>query len=106
MKSKKINSQFPIIDTNTLIHPAELELIKQLIKFPEIVSEIAQNYSVHKLPYYAISLADRFHNFYEKCRVLSDDKNLTSARLKLILATKIVLKNTLDLMGISAPEKM
>ncbi len=94
------------MDLDLLNHPAELTLIKHLNKFPELVSEIAQSYSVHRIPYYSISLADRFHNFYEECKVLSDDKNLTAARLKLIQATKIVLKNTLDLMGISAPEKM
>jgi len=47
-----------------------------------------------------------FHQFYRDCRVISGDKNLTQARLALILATKIVLKDTLDLMGISAPKKM
>jgi arginyl-tRNA synthetase len=55
-----------------------------------------------------MDLAAAFHKFYadKDCRVISKDKELTKARLSLILAAKIVLKNTLDLMGISAPEEM
>ncbi len=91
-----------------LNHPAEMALIKELVKFPELVEEIASNYQVHHLPYYAISLADKFHNFYEKCRVLDakQGKQLKEARVMLLEATKIVLKNTFNLLGISAPQKM
>lgn len=84
----------------------ELELIKYLIRFPEIVEDTVYDYQLQRIPQYALGLADAFHKFYEKCRVVSEDKKLTQARLSLISATKIVLKNTLDLMGISAPEKM
>ncbi|GAG69488.1 unnamed protein product, partial [marine sediment metagenome] len=98
----------PKSETNlkVLIHPTELALIKQLIKFPDLVGEISQDYQVQKLPFYAIGLADRFHNFYEKCRVISKDNQKQQARLALISACQIVLKNCLALMGISAPEKM
>lgn len=95
-----------------LTHPAEISLIKELLKFPEIIEDIAKNYHIQELPYYSIALAQKFHNFYEKCRVLSDkrqatsNKELSQARLALVEATKIVLKNTFDLLGISAPEKM
>jgi arginyl-tRNA synthetase len=90
-----------------LKEPEEIALIKKLIKLPEIVEEIVGDYQVQKLPTYAIELADSFHRFYEKCPVInSGDNNLTAARLLLLKATQIVLKNTLDLMGISAPEKM
>lgn len=90
-----------------LKEPEEIELIKQLIKLPELVSEIVGDYQVQKLPNYARTLADSFHRFYEKCPVIkSGSDELTSARLELLKATQIVLKNTLDLMGISAPEKM
>jgi len=84
----------------------ELSLIKELIKLPDIVIETAEDYQVQRLPYYAIELATKFHNFYENCRVISEDENLTAARIELIKATQVVLKKTLDLMGISAPEKM
>jgi len=91
---------------NLLNHQAELDLIKQLIRLPELVADTAKDYQVHRLPRYALDLVRSFHKFYEECRVISEDKDLTEARLALVLATKVVLKNTLDLMGISAPEKM
>lgn len=89
-----------------LKEPQELELIKQLVKLPEVIEETAKDYQVQRLPQYATELADAFHRFYEKCRVIDKDKNLTSARLGLVRATKIVLKNVLGLMGISSPKKM
>lgn len=89
-----------------LKEPSELELIKELIRLPEIVEDTAKDYQVQRIPQYAIDLATTFHRFYKDCWVISEDKQLTKARLSLITATKIVLKNTLDLMGISAPEKM
>jgi len=85
---------------------AELDLIREVIRFPEIIEETAEDYQVQRLPQYAIDLADSFHRFYENCRVITKDKKLTQARLGLISAVQIVLKNMLDLMGISAPEKM
>ncbi|MDO8558964.1 MAG: arginine--tRNA ligase [bacterium] len=90
----------------TLNHPSELNLIKQLIMFSEIVEDTANDYQIQRLPQYATNLASAFHKFYGDCRIISEDKNLTQARLSLVLAAKIVLENTLSLMGISAPEKM
>ncbi|MBU3901627.1 arginine--tRNA ligase, partial [Patescibacteria group bacterium] len=103
-----------------LTHPSELALIKQLIRLPEIIADTARDYQVHRLPQYSLDLVRSFHKFYEDCRVLptlnraegsglgidENNKDLTDARLALCEATRIVLKNTLDLMGISAPEKM
>ena len=89
-----------------LNHPSELELIKQLVRFPEIVEDTTKDYQVQRLPQYAFELAHQFHQFYRDCQVLSDNKELTEARLTLISATKTVLKNVLDLMVISVPEKM
>ena len=89
-----------------LKEPAELDLIKQLIRFPDLIAEISQDYQIQKLPFYAIRLADKFHNFYERCRVICRDKQKQQARLALISACQIVLKNCLKLMGVSAPEKM
>ena len=89
-----------------LEQPAELKLVKQLIRLPEIIEDTSRDYQVQRLPQYAMDLASIFHQFYRDCRVISEDKELTKVRLSLVLAAKIVLKNTLDLMGISAPEKM
>jgi arginyl-tRNA synthetase len=114
---RKLNSKFEIRNSKQipnskfknfklLNHPSELNLIKQLIRFPEIIEDTAKDYQVQRLPQYAVDLATSFHQFYRDCQVLSEDGELRKARLGLVLATKIVLKNTLDLMGISAPEKM
>ncbi|MBU2472472.1 arginine--tRNA ligase [Patescibacteria group bacterium] len=85
----------------------ELNLIKKLTKFPEIIEDTANDYQVQRLPSYSLELANAFHKFYEQCRVLDEkNKELKESRINLIQATKIVLKNTLELMGISAPEKM
>jgi arginyl-tRNA synthetase len=85
---------------------AELELIKQLIRLPEIIKDVATDYQLQRLPNYVLEVADAFHRFYENCKVITEDKKLTSARLSLLLAVKIVLKDILGLMGVSAPEKM
>jgi len=100
------NPKSQIPNSKLLNHPSELELIKQLIRFEEIIEDTSRDYQVQRIPQYAIDLAESFHKFYKDCRVLAEDKKLSQARLALISATKIVLKNTLDLMGISAPSKM
>lgn len=105
-KSQILN---PKSQTNSqlLNNPEELELIKKLIGLPDLIEEIVGDYQVQKLPFYAVKLADAFHRFYENCPVLqAENDELKAARLKLLKATQIVLKNTLALMGISAPEKM
>ena len=106
IKKSKIKIDNKYSSLHLLQHPSELNLIKQLIKFPEIVEDTAKDYQVQRLPQYALDLATTFHAFYGDCRVISEEKKLTQARLSLVLAAKIVLKNTLDLMGISAPQKM
>ncbi len=94
-------------DLALLAHEKERELIRELMFFPELVETVAMDYSVHKLPQYAMRLADKFHSFYDACRVIDEEqKELTLARLELVRATRVVLAETLVLMGISAPEKM
>ena len=94
------------LDLTLLKDSSELNLIRELNKLPEIVEDCANDYQIQRLPQYATELADSFHKFYENCKVISEDKKITEARLALVLSTKIVLKNVLDIMGISAPEKM
>jgi arginyl-tRNA synthetase len=90
-----------------LVHEKELSLIKELNRFPELVEEIGKTYEVHKLPYYAIKLADKFHSFYNACKVIDEENlGLTKARIRLITAVRIVLGETLNLIGVEAPEKM
>jgi len=94
-------------DENLTQRAKERTLMLELLKFPDLTSEISQNYAVHYLPQYAISLADKFHSFYNECRVIDENNlELTAQRLELVRAVKIVLAETLKIMGISAPEKM
>ncbi len=93
-------------DVGLLKEDAELDLVRKMLRLPELIEQIALTNEPHQLPYYATEMATTFHDFYEKCRVLSDDEALTRARLKLVSAAKAVLARSLDLMGMSAPERM
>lgn len=84
----------------------ELELLRSMAKFPDLVEEIAKNYRVHHLPQYAFGLASSFHRFYEKHRVITEDAALQASRLALSKAVHNVLSISLALMGLSAPERM
>jgi len=104
-KARKANLKSQISNLKFLKENDD-NLIRKLIEFPELLTEVSKNYEIHCLPRYALELAREFHNFYEKERVITEDKNLTSARLALVMATKIVLANILSLMGIKAPDRM
>ena len=96
-------------DVSLLTHPAELELIRAILQFPELVNQMAKDLEPHHLPHYDTELANSFHNFYENCRVVSsndEDADMTAARLKLVESAQIVFHRSLDLMGMSSPERM
>ncbi|OGN92643.1 MAG: arginine--tRNA ligase [Chloroflexi bacterium RBG_13_50_10] len=93
-------------DVSLLTTEPELTLIRRMILLPEILELIASTLEPHHLPYYAQDLATVFHSFYKQCRVVSKNKELTWARLKLVKAAQIVLARTLHLMGMTAPESM
>jgi len=93
-------------DVSLLTHPAELALVRKMLRLPELLESIAGNLEPHHLPHYAQDLATAFHDFYEKCRVVSDDVPLSKARLKLVAACRLALARTLALIGVSAPERM
>ncbi len=99
--------QISVQDLSLLKTPEELLLIRKILHFPEIIEHASLEFSPHYIPFYLLSLANFFHNFYEKHRViLDDDIPLTRARIELIKAVRQVIKIALSLMGISAPEKM
>ena len=106
LKTKNEKLKTTTKNLKLLNHPSELGLIKQLIRFPEVIEDTAKDYQVQRIPQYAVDLATVFHQFYRDCRVISEDKELTKARISLVLVTKTVLENILNLMGVSAPEKM
>ena len=93
-------------DTSLLVEEPELTLIRSMAKMPEIIETVALSHQPHHLTFYAQDLATVFHSFYKQCRVISEDADLTAARLKLVLAAQIVLARTLHLMGMTAPDKM
>ncbi|OEG71431.1 hypothetical protein ATZ36_15040 [Candidatus Endomicrobiellum trichonymphae] len=95
------NIHFSLLNTKE-----ERDLIKQLAEFCDTLALSEKTMSPHHFTVYLIELADIFHKFYEKCRVLTSDANLTSARLKLIEGVAIIIKNSLNLLGISVPDKM
>lgn len=84
----------------------DLAVIKELIRWPEIVRQTAMDYQVSRLTRYALELARTFHNFYEKERVITEDQTLTRARLALVAAAKTIFERLFKLIGISAPKKM
>jgi arginyl-tRNA synthetase len=93
-------------DAGLLKHPAEMALIRKMLRLPELVELMARTLEPHHLTHYALELATVFHDFYEKCRVVTDDEALSKARLKLVEATQVVLGRVLALMAITAPEHM
>ncbi|HHE65646.1 MAG TPA: arginine--tRNA ligase [Bacteroidetes bacterium] len=87
------------------IESGEAELIKKLMKWPELIINVAESYQVNKLTTYSSELATSFHEFYTNYKVIQG-KKVDQRRLNIIKATQIVLKNVLTSMGISAPERM
>ncbi len=99
-------SEIVLADLSLLKTEEEIDLIRKLVEFPDLVMDVSKTFAVNNLTTYAVDLASQFHKFYEKQQVISKDEKLTQARLALLKATQITLKNTLDLLGVSAPEKM
>lgn len=86
--------------------PEEMELIKQLTFFSELVAGAAQALEPHRLTAYLHDLAARFHGYYTRHRIISADHALSRARLALVAASRLVIGNALGLLGVSAPERM
>jgi arginyl-tRNA synthetase len=89
-----------------LVEPSEHELIRRLAEFPEMVETSAKLRAPNRLTTYAQALATAFSVFYTNCRVITEDRKLTQARLWLAEATRQVLANSLGILGVSAPERM
>lgn len=96
----------PPQDLERLTHPAERFLMEKLAALPEVVATAAARYEPHLLATYAYEVAAAYHSFYTECRCLGEEPPVTSARLILSDATRVVLANALRIMGLSAPERM
>jgi arginyl-tRNA synthetase len=90
----------------SLHHPSEDELMRKLASYEEVVPEAARQRSPQKITRYVEELASTFTAFYRDCRVVSEDSDLTQARLALCVSTKRVIADALGLLGVSAPERM
>jgi len=99
-------------DVSLLVHPWELDVARQLAFWPDVVEDATALLEPHRIPYYVHDLATSVHRFYHagnaqsEHRVVVDDPELTRARLELCRAARQTLRTALDLMGVSAPERM
>jgi len=84
----------------------EFELIKKLSEYPDEVRISAETLEPSRLTRYVLEVAAAFHSFYNACRVRGEEEQLVKARLILVDCTRIVIKNVLDLLSISAPDRM
>ena len=106
----KIPVDLAAFDSSQLIHDRENELLGALAEFPRVVQSAAELRQPHRVARYLEELAGTYHGFYADCRVLpmgeENPSPLHTARLLLCASTKQVIKNGLDLLGVSAPERM
>lgn len=104
--AKEKNLDFKTADFSLLTHETEKKLIYFLATYPSEVLRAAKSYDSTKITRFVINLAGLFHKFYSACRVVTEDENLSKARLYLCDCTRIMIKNILDMMKVSAPESM
>ncbi|MCH4097520.1 MAG: arginine--tRNA ligase [Acidaminococcus provencensis] len=96
----------PNADLSVLKEPIEIDLIKKLNDYTELIDTAALERAPHKIAHYTYELAGMFHSFYNQCRVLGVDPALQQARLALITAVGNTLRHGLKILGVSAPEHM
>jgi arginyl-tRNA synthetase len=84
----------------------EVELLRVLVTWPDVVEAAARDLEPHKIAFFALDLAGAFHRYYNRHRILTDDAALTQARLGLVRAVQQVLRSALGVCGVSAPERM
>mgnify|MGYP000274108511 FL=1 len=94
------------LDLSLLVELSELRLIKEIIRFPEVAQSALEILEPQIIANYLQEVATSFHKFYTECRVITNDAELTTARLALVSATRVVLANGLTILGISRPERM
>ena len=94
------------IDLSPLAHESELALMRKMADFSELVAGPARDRGPFRVTHYAQELAGLFHSFYGNCHVLGEEESLDRVRLALVDSTRIVLALSLDLLGVSAPERM
>ena len=86
--------------------PEETDLIKTILNFFDILEVSARSLEPHRITFYLIDLVGKFHSYYNKARVLGNEPALTMARLALLTVLQKVIREGLEMLGVSAPEKM
>ncbi|QQG49989.1 MAG: arginine--tRNA ligase [Candidatus Berkelbacteria bacterium] len=98
--------EFEVPEKIIITDPLERQLLLRIVRFPDLVEDIAGDLEVHKLTHYATALATDLHAFYERLRVQGEEPLIAQSRLAILKATSLTIKKTLDLIGISAPSRM
>lgn len=96
----------PSVDLSTLQASEEITVLKKLAEYPEVISKAAELLEPHRLTTYLLELAGAFHSFYQQHRVIGDDPTTSQARLALVNGTRLVIRNALAILKITAPERM
>lgn len=107
---RQVSDDGIVIDENapltSLTSEVEHDLIKKMGEYPALIESAARERAVHKLAHYVHELASLFHSFYNQCRIVGESKEVQQARLLLIIAIRDNLEHVLNILGVSAPEKM
>ena len=103
---EKEDLKISVENLDLLVSVEEQELLRKLHEFKEEVLASAELFETHRICSYLEELAAAFHKFYTFCRILGTEKKLAEARAALAVATKIILKNGLNILGVNAPERM
>ncbi len=105
-KGLEVESDTGVANLGRLVENHELALLNRLSRYQEVVEASALNEEPHQLTHYLRELANDLHTYYNACQFLVDDRALRDARVKLVMAVQQVLRNGLNLLGVSAPERM
>jgi arginyl-tRNA synthetase len=103
-KERELSPSKEFLDLLSL--PEEIDIIKKLLTFPELLRDSTLSLSPHKLAFYLRDIASDFHVYYNNNRIIGDDPELTQARLYFVDCVRTVIRNGLKLLGVSTPERM
>ncbi len=98
--------KFEQINSDLLTEDEEIALLKLMATFPAVIENAARDLAPHRVIFYLMELAGHFHSYYNKHKVITEDSDLTQARLCLVEALRVVFGNGLKIVGLNAPEKM
>ena len=105
-EEEKAGMDFSAVDTSVLTQESEINLIKCLARFPEVMSQASDELDPSHINRYLLDVAGEFHRFYTANRIKGEEESIRNARLKMVDCTRIVLKNGMEILGLDLPEKM